>query len=498
MFTNDLLTLTTVGDLRAAGYPTQSVKDELRNNLLRKLKNREPLFPGIYGYEKTVIPEIENAVLSKHNIILLGLRGQAKTRLARLLVNLLDEYVPVLQDSEVNDHPFHPISLAGKELIATLGDKAPIQWIHRSDRYGEKLATPDVTVADLIGDLDPIKAAAHRLSYSDERILHYGIIPRTNRGIFVINELPDLQPRIQVSLFNILQEADIQIRGFKTRIPMDIMLIFTANPEDYTNRGSIITPLKDRIDSQIITHYPKTIEVARKITEQESFSTAQREVTVHIPDLIRDLVEQLSFEARESEFVDHKSGVSARLAISAFETLISQAERRAVMHGETETTVRIMDLYRLTPSITGKIELVYEGEQEGMAKVATALIQKAIRSAFKTWFPDPSRIKSGEAGNPYKPILEWFSQKKTVDLLFDDSQADYEARLRSVTGLAELAGSRKKVLADVPESLRMEFILEGLSLFSVIGKDVLGEQASYKDIMGSVMKGIQFDQPSGE
>lgn len=494
MFDKKWLDIKTIGGLKKSGYQSQSVKDELRHNLIEKLKKKEPLFQGIYGYEKTVIPELENAILSKHNIILLGLRGQAKTRIARLMVGLLDDYIPVIEGSEVNDHPFHPISRFAKDLIAEKGDETPIFWLPRSERYGEKLATPDVTVADLVGDIDPIKAATLKLAYSDERILHYGIIPRTNRGIFVINELPDLQPRIQVSLFNILQEQDIQIRGFKTRIPMDVLLIFTANPEDYTNRGSIITPLKDRIDSQIITHYPKSVEVARKITDQESFSLKERSIPIHVPNLIKDLIEKISFEARDSEFVDHKSGVSARLSISAYENLLSQAERRALMNGENEAEIRIIDLYRLIPSITGKVELVYEGEQEGMQKVASALIGRTIRNHFKDYFPDPGKVKSNEAGNPYNEIISWFQKKNALDLEIEEPSAAYSKKLNSVTGLKALAESKKSLFEDAKLELIQEFILEGLSLYSLISKDLLEESITYKDMMGSMFKNMKFEE----
>lgn len=494
MFNSKWLDIKTVGELKSSNYPSVSVKDEIRNNLIEKLQKKEPIFDGIFGYEKTVIPELENAILSKHNIILLGLRGQAKTRMARLIVNLLDEYIPIIEGSEINDHPFHPISRFAKDLIEEKGNLTPIQWIHRNERFGEKLATPDVTVADLIGDIDPIKAATQKLAYSDERILHYGIIPRTNRGIFVINELPDLQPRIQVSLFNILQEQDIQIRGFKTRIPLDVLLIFTANPEDYTHRGSIITPLKDRIDSQIITHYPKTISVARKITEQESFTTHSRSVKIHIPELIKILIEKISFEARESELIDHKSGVSARLSISAYENLISQAERRSLITGEKNGQIRIIDLYRLIPSITGKIELVYEGEQEGMQKVATALIGKTIRNLFKEYFPDPSKTKSNDANNPYQEIIQWFQKNKSIDLEIEEPSDRYFAKLNHVQGLQSLAETKLSVMKDTPIELIQEFILEGLSLYSLISKDILEESITYKDMLGSMLKNMKFEE----
>ena len=322
----------TFGQLKKAGYEYKSVKDELRQNLLQKLIKKETTFKGIHGYDYTVIPELERAILSKHNINLLGLRGQAKTRLARQMVQLLDEYVPVVEGSEINDDPFRPISRFARELIKEKGDDTPISWLHRDDRFSEKLATPDVTVADLIGDVDPIKAANLKLTYADDRVIHFGMIPRANRSIFVINELPDLQARIQVALFNILQEGDVQIRGFKLRLPLDIQFVFTANPEDYTNRGSIVTPLKDRIGSQILTHYPDDIGTARTITEQETADAASEKSKIYVPELAKDILEQISFEARESEFIDSKSGVSARLSITAFQNLLSTAERRALQN----------------------------------------------------------------------------------------------------------------------------------------------------------------------
>jgi magnesium chelatase subunit I len=349
----DISKIKTIGELKASGYKPQSIKSEIRNNLIKKLKNKEVTFPGILGYEDSVIPDTERALLSRHNILFLGLRGQAKTRMARQMIDLLDEYIPVIEGSEINDDPFHPISKHSRDLMEASGDKTPITWMHRSERYGEKLATPDVSVADLIGDIDPIKAANLRLSFADERVLHYGIIPRSNRSIFVINELPDLQARIQVALFNILQEGDIQIRGFKLRLPLDILFVFTANPEDYTNRGSIVTPLKDRIESQILTHYPKTIETALAITEQEASVLPEQEQKVAVSDLVKRLIEQVSFEARSNEYVDKKSGVSARLTIAAYENAISTAERRLILHGEKDTIVWICDLVGFIPAITG-------------------------------------------------------------------------------------------------------------------------------------------------
>src|SRR3982750_3773789 len=386
----------TLGELKKSGYQPKSVKDEIRKNLICKLQKNESTFNGIIGYEETVIPDVERALLSRHNILFLGLRGQAKTRMARQMIDLLDEYIPVVVGREVNDDPMAPISKYSHDLIAKHGDATPITWMHRSERYGEKLATPDVSVADLIGDIDPIKAANLRLSFADERVIHYGIIPRSNRGIFVINEIPDLQARIQVALFNILEEGDIQIRGFKLRLPLDILFVFTANPEDYTNRGSIVTPLKDRIQSQILTHYPKDIETSLSITEQESNVIDEQKRKIKMSDLVKRLIEQVAFEARGSEFVDKKSGVSARLTITAFENAVSAAERRAIVNREKQTQVWVSDLVAIIPSITGKIELVYEGEQEGPYQVAMNLVEKAMRSQFVQYFPNPEQLRSEE------------------------------------------------------------------------------------------------------
>src|SRR4051812_38136490 len=387
----------TLGELKNSGYKSKSIKDEIRENLISRLQNNTTTFNGIIGYEETVIPDVERALLSRHNILLLGLRGQAKTRMARQMTDLLNEYIPIVTGSEINDDPLKPISRFAKEMISEKGDDTPIEWVHRSQRYGEKLATPDVSVADLIGDIDPIKAANLRLSFADERVIHYGIIPKSNRSIFVINELPDLQARIQVALFNILEEGDVQIRGFKLRLPLDILFVFTANPEDYTNRGSIVTPLKDRIQSQILTHYPKSLENALSITEQEADVPDDQKEKVIISDLIKRLIEQVAFEARGSEFVDKKSGVSARLTISAFENAVSAAERRAIVNREKQTQVWVSDLVAIIPSITGKIELVYEGEQEGPYQVAMNLLDKAIRSQFLIYFPNPETLKKRAA-----------------------------------------------------------------------------------------------------
>ena len=380
------LGVTTLGELKALGYASSSIKDELRRNLIDKLQKKENVFEGIWGYEDTVIPDIERAILAKHNINFLGLRGQAKTRIARMMTLLLDEYIPIVAGSVMNDDPMVPLSRHARDMVSEHGDKTLLEWVHRSERYTEKLATPDVTIADLIGDVDPIKAASLKLPYSDERVIHYGLIPRSHRGIFVINEIPDLQARIQVALFNILQEGDIQIRGFKLRLPLDIQFVFTANPEDYTNRGSIVTPLKDRIDSQIITHYPKSIEIGKKITQQEARLEQSQKDTVIVFDLLKDLIEQIAFEARNSEYVDAKSGVSARLTISAYENLISAAELRILKSGEKSTFARISDFTGVIPAITGKVELVYEGEQEGRVLWPVILLVKHCALSLSTIF----------------------------------------------------------------------------------------------------------------
>lgn len=341
----------TLKELKLTDYESISIKDELSNNLSKILKSGKPSFEGIYGYDNTVIPDLERAILSKHNINFLGLRGQAKTRLARKMIQLLDEWVPVVKGSEINDDPLNPISNYAITLIQDNGGNTEIDWIHRSERFYEKLATPDVTVSDLIGDVDPIKAASLKLSYADERVIHFGMIPRANRSIFVINELPDLQARIQVSLFSILEENEIQIRGFKLRLPLDLHFVFTANPEDYTNRGSIVTPLKDRIGSQIITHYPLTIDISKKITNQESNDV---DSNIYVPEIAKDLVEEINFAARRSDYVDYKSGVSARMSITSFENLVSTTKRRMLINGEDSSTIRLSDFAGIIPSIMVK------------------------------------------------------------------------------------------------------------------------------------------------
>lgn len=476
----------TLGELKKEGYVSKSIKNELRDNLILKIQQHENVFKGIIGFEDTVIPEIERAILSRHNMNLLGLRGQAKTRIARQMTELLDEYMPIVEGSELNDDPFHPISTFAKQTIAELGDATPIAWVHRSERYVEKLATPDVSIADLIGDVDPIKAANLRLSYADERVIHFGIIPRSNRCIFVINELPDLQARIQVSLFNILQEGDIQIRGFKLRLQLDIQFIFTANPEDYTNRGSIVTPLKDRIGSQILTHYPKSIELSKQITAQEAKLNKDQKDKIEVGDLIATLIERVAFEARESEYVDSKSGVSARLTISAYENLVSTAERRMLINGEKKTVARISDLIGIIPAVNGKIELVYEGEQEGAGIVAQNLVSKAIRNQFVTLFPDPSKLKKKKEVSPYQAIVNWFSEGNEVDLILIEKDVNYQKTLKSIPGLSELVETYVPALKPSEKLIIMEFVLFGLSEHSLIGKNNLVRGVQFKDLFGSM------------
>lgn len=486
----DYQKIKTLADLKKAKYKQKSIKDELRENLIYNIQNKINVFQGIHGYEKSVIPELERAILSRHNINLLGLRGQAKTRIARLMVNLLDEYIPYIEGSEIYDDPIAPISRSSIELTKKMGDDTPISWLHRSERFAEKLATPDVTVADLIGDIDPIKAANLKLSYADDRVIHYGMIPRANRCIFVINELPDLQARIQVSLFNILQEGDVQIRGFKLRLELDMQFIFTANPEDYTNRGSIVTPLKDRIGSQILTHYPKDIETAKKITKQEIKATLSQKENIYLPDLAADLLEEISFEARQSEYIDEKSGVSARLSISALENLLSSAEQRLFRNNESKTTVRLSDFSSIIPAITGKVELVYEGEQEGAEFVANKLIDSAIKTLFEKNFPKIEKLEKQGANTPYDELVTWFFNESKFEILNGISEKEYQKKLLSIEPL-------NKLLKEYhPEALKEdiyflnEFILWGLVQFKKLSKVEYSEGIEIQDPYGNYIKNI--------
>ena len=486
----DIHSITTLKQLKSSNYESKSIKDELRDNLIQNLKNNVNVFDGIHGYENTVIPEIERAILSRHNINLLGLRGQAKTRIARQMTMLLDEYIPYVSGSEVYDDPFHPISDYAQKILAQKGDSTPISWLNRSERFAEKLATPDVTVADLIGDVDPIKAANLKLSYSDQEVIHYGMIPRANRCIFVINELPDLQARIQVTLFNILQEGDIQIRGFNVRFELDMLFIFTANPEDYTNRGSIVTPLKDRIGSQILTHYPNDIETAKKITLQEAKSTSSQQQNIHVSSLAYEVLEQISFEARKSEFVDEKSGVSARLSITALENLYSTAELRLIKNDDNQTNIRVSDFMGIIPSITGKVELLYEGEQEGAHVVAKLLIEEAIKSVFDTYFPKIKKLEKEDETTEYDSILRWFIESSKFELQDNLSQHVYESKILSINPLKELIQKYLPKLDEKDQFFAMELVLWGLAQNKKLSKKQLDGGIHFQDNYGSFISEI--------
>ena len=477
----------TLKDLKSSGYSSLDIKDEMIKNLKINLSKGKPTFEGIHGYEDSVIPDLERAILSKHNINLLGLRGQAKTKLARQLINLLDEWIPIVSGSEINDDPFNPISHYAKNIVTRKGDNTPIDWIHRNDRFFEKLATPDVTVADLIGDIDPIKAASLKLSYSDPQVIHFGMIPRANRCIFVLNELPDLQARIQVSLFSILQEKEIQIRGFKLRLPINLQFLFTANPEDYTNRGSIVTPLKDRIGSQIMTHYPKTIDIAKTITNQESSLSNSEDI--YVPELAKDIIEQISFEARESVYVDSKSGVSARLSISAFENLISSAKRRMIMNGEVKTSIRMTDFNAVISAINGKIELVYEGEQEGAVEISRLLILESVKTFFVNFFPKIKKLNKAEQLDPYAEIVDWFKNKE----LFIDENLDNKAYNDTFKTIKVLKSFVKKQIPNIDtkdENFMCEFLLWGLSSYKKVNITRTSRGLSFSDSFSDYINGL--------
>ncbi|MBN1476067.1 magnesium chelatase, partial [Candidatus Sumerlaeota bacterium] len=409
----------TLGELKRRGHTPQSVRDELRTNLIRALREGRRLFPGIIGYEETVVPQIVHALLAKHDFLLLGLRGQAKTRLIRGLTAFLDDEIPVIDGAPIPEDPMDPVTPVGRRLAAEAGDDLPIRWLSRDERYSEKLATPDATIADLIGDIDPIKAMSQRLDFASEDIIHYGIVPRSNRGIFAINELPDLQARIQVGLLNILEEQDFQVRGHPIRMRLDVLMVFTANPEDYTNRGKIITPLKDRIEAQILTHYPRTVEEGIAIIRQESWERRGEEIDARVGDLVYELTEHIAVEARRSDYVDRNSGVSARMPITLLETVISAMERRAILSGDTVAHARICDLFSALPAITGKVELIYKGEQEGIGQVAEHLVGKAIKERFNTLFiPSSRRNREAprEAFDRFAMIIEWFERGEVVEL----------------------------------------------------------------------------------
>jgi magnesium chelatase subunit I len=485
----DIRKINTLGKLKDSQYKSKSVKDELRDNLIENIKRNVNSFVGVIGYETTVIPQVERAILSKHNINLLGLRGQAKTMIARKMIGLLDEYIPVVKGSEINDDPLNPISRHAQEAIEKHGDDTPIEWLHRKDRFSEKLATPDVSVADLIGDIDPIKAANLKLSYADDRVIHFGMIPRANRCIFVINELPDLQARIQVALFNILQEGDLQIRGFKFRFPMEIQFVFTANPEDYTNRGSIVTPLKDRIGSQILTHYPKDVKIAKQITEQEvELSDIQNQIKV--PEIAQLLLEQISFEARQSEYIDVKSGVSARLSISAYENLVSTAERRAMVNDEKNTYIRLSDFGGILPSITGKIELLYEGEQEGMEFVAQGLIENAIKSLYQSYFPEIKKLEKEDEKKPHDDIVRWFAENDGIEILDDSPDTLYREELLKIEPLKKFVHKYIDDLSENDQYFYMELVLWALTIHKKLSKNRFDQGSQFEDLFGDFIKGI--------
>ncbi|HEV8267644.1 MAG TPA: magnesium chelatase [Thermoanaerobaculia bacterium] len=507
----------TLGELREAGYEPRTVKDEIRQNLVRMIRAGEDPFPGILGYERTVVPALQNAILARHDVILLGLRGQAKTRILRSLVNLLDEEIPVIAGSDLNESPFEPFTSFGRRIAASAGADVPVLWLRREQRYREKLATPDVTIADLIGDIDPVKAATLKKSFADEEVIHYGIIPRTNRGIFAINELPDLQPRIQVGLLNILEERDLQIRGFPVRIPLDVLMVFSANPEDYTNRGNIITPLKDRIASQILTHYPASVAVAAAITEQEAWTDRTLDgVTVLLPDDVKLLIEEVAFVARRSELVDQTSGVSARMPIAARELLVSNLERRALKTGEKVVAPRLVDLFATLPAVTGKVEMVFEGEQQGPEIVAKKLVGDAVKSLFESRFPpvEGPRTRAEKArrrpddddelgvlgaerfggekraarapepppSGPYDAIVAAFAGDRKIVLSDDTPFSEHVKALESVPGLSDFVLSHAKPRDHYERAFLMELVLEGLVQNLRIAREDLDSTITYAEI----------------
>jgi len=479
-----------LGELRDSGYRYRSVREEIRSNLLQHLSEGSSVFPGIIGFDSTVIPQVQRALLAMHDFILLGLRGQAKTRLIRTLTRLLDPYIPAVEGVDVPDDPLRPVFGTSRRIIEEKGEDTPIRWIARDERFQEKLATPDVSIADLIGDIDPVKVMSRRLELADEAAIHYGIIPRTNRGIFAINELPDLQPRIQVGLLNILEENDIQIRGFPIRIPLDVLMVFTANPEDYTNRGSIITPLKDRIDAQILTHYPSDIEDAKSITQQEAWVPSLNGSEVVIPDYIKEIVDQIAFEARDSEYVDQNSGVSQRLAISFYETLHSTVEHRMICAGGTIEVARMCDLYQCVPAMTGKMELVFKGEQEGVVTVAHRLINQATREVFDRLFLPPGRSRRNRKidPEPYRDIIDWFEKGNHLDLSDDLSFPEYFGRLKKIDGLERVTRKQLKPKDDRLLATAMEFTLEGLVQHFLVSKKYDADTVRYVDTVSEMMR----------
>jgi magnesium chelatase subunit I len=475
----------TLGDLRRSGYRTRPVKQEIRDNLVRKLQAGESLFPGIIGYDDTVIPQLVNAILSRHNFILLGLRGQAKSRILRGMIDLLDEQIPVVPGCEIHDNPLAPICASCRARVSKEGDNLAIGWLSRDSRYVEKLATPDVTIADMVGDIDPIKAAEAGLNLSDELTMHYGLLPRANRGIFAINELPDLAGKIQVGLFNILQEGDVQIKGYPIRLKLDVMLVFTANPEDYTARGKIITPLKDRIGSEIRTHYPATRGNAMAITRQEAWTDRAGAITVEIPEFVREVVEEVAFQARGDRKIDKRSGVSQRLPITALELVVSNAERRALASAETPVVPRVTDIYAALPSITGKFELEYEGELRGAEQIARDLIRAAVGNVFSGMFE----------GTDTRSVVEWFDLGGTLPLGDTSSADDVITATRPVQGLRELAaraGLAPGAAAPVVASA-IDFVLEGLYAQKKISRN---DERGYSAAEAAPRRGGRREEPT--
>ncbi|MEX1024545.1 MAG: magnesium chelatase [Planctomycetota bacterium] len=481
----------TLGALRATGYSSRSVRSELRANLIARLRAGDNVFPGVVGFDRTVVPQIHNAILSGHDFVLLGLRGQAKTRLLRALPALLDEAVPYVAGTTLREDPLQPITAATRARIEREGDDLAIDWLEREERYHEKLATPDVSIADLVGDVDPIKAATLKRALDDPEVIHYGLLPRSNRGLFAINELPDLQPRIQVALFNVLEEGDLQIRGFPLRLPLDVLLLFSANPEDYTNRGNIITPLRDRIASQILTHYPRSIAESLAITEQEAWTARGDEFDVQLPEWLAETIERVAFRARESELVDANSGVSARMTIALRENVVSNAERRALLAGSTQAVARVADMFTALPAITGKIELVYEGEREGPQKVAQKLIGEALGEVFQARFASAlePRTEGGE-DNDIAPIVAWFSSRNTIDIEDDLADDALLERLKDVPALRTVAEQALTPKAPGELAAAMEFVLEGLAEAGLVSKSERVSGATFRDSFEDLIKGF--------
>ena len=483
----------TLGDLKASGYRSTPVREELRRAVIRKLRAGDDLFPGVVGYDDTVIPQIVNAVLSRHHFILLGLRGQAKSRILRGLLGLLDEQMPILEGSEINDDPLNPLSRHGRMLVDEHGDDAPIEWVDRDHRYVEKLATPDVTIADIIGDLDPIRAARGGHVLSDELAIHYGLLPRANRGIFALNELPDLSGKIQVALFNVMQEGDVQIKGFPVRLPLDVLLVFTANPEDYTARGKIITPLKDRVGSEIITHYPVDVDVGTRITEQEAWLDRGNEV--RRPRFVSELIERVAFAAREDKRVDQRSGVSQRMPITVLENAVSNAERRALQMGDGATpTLRLVDIYAALTAITGKIELEYEGELQGADQVARDLIARACADTFDQFFSEAAA----------DPIVDYFDRGGALKISEAASETTMINGFETVPGLLTMVEASHVLSGEPSDAERVaacELVLEGLHAKRRISRSDGGyarrkrRRRQFDADFGGPTGGPNFDEP---